>query len=212
MPSTVFPVNRVRRRLSRVDTSWAADRRTYQATMLAPFLRPGLSVLDIGCGSGLLAVELARWSGCSVTGLDVGDSRVAPIPLQIFDGRRIPMPSLSVDAVLLSFVLHHAADPAGLLAEALRVSREVVLVFEDAPGRRLGQELLAAHQRLYRWTYDLRSAPASARPGTAGNHLVALDAVTSRYPAQVVDLPPARFSRLYPVRRRLYAIRPSGSR
>ena len=50
------------------------------------------------------------------------------IPVKSFDGQRIPYGNNSFDAVMFVDVLHHAEDPVGLLGEALRVSRNAVLI------------------------------------------------------------------------------------
>jgi 2-polyprenyl-3-methyl-5-hydroxy-6-metoxy-1,4-benzoquinol methylase len=40
-------------------------------------VRPGHRVLDVGCGSGLLAASLARQRGTQVTGIDINESAIA---------------------------------------------------------------------------------------------------------------------------------------
>ena len=47
------------------------------AAYLAPHLRPGLDVLDVGCGPGTITVDLAeRVAPGRVTGLDVADGEL----------------------------------------------------------------------------------------------------------------------------------------
>jgi SAM-dependent methyltransferase len=43
--------------------------------LLNPFARPGTRLLDLGCGQGDLALELARW-GLAVTGFDISPAAV----------------------------------------------------------------------------------------------------------------------------------------
>ncbi len=93
------------------------------------FKSPPLTLLDLGCGEGFVGEALSR-RGASVTLADVADFRSerVSLPFVHYDGRHLPMGDASFDAVVLYFVLHHAADAERLLAEALRVGRRVVIV------------------------------------------------------------------------------------
>ncbi|MFD0576144.1 class I SAM-dependent methyltransferase [Dactylosporangium darangshiense] len=103
------------------------------ARHLSPHLRATDAVLDLGAGSCKLAKLLIGREGLEVIAVDVVDHNVTDLPLTLYDGERLPFADGSFDTVLLIFVLHHAADPDGLLREALRLSRRQVLVVEDAP-------------------------------------------------------------------------------
>jgi hypothetical protein len=63
-----------------------------------------------------------------LSGVDVVARWSTHFPVSIFDGKRIPRPSASVDVVMLIDVLHHAEDPLALLADAARVARISVLI------------------------------------------------------------------------------------
>ena len=92
-------------------------------------------VLDLGCGTGTLAVELAR-AGARVFGID-GDEDVlrraaakahgAGVRVELLAGLadRIPRPDASADTVVCSLLLHHLvpADKAVALRECRRVLR-----------------------------------------------------------------------------------------
>jgi SAM-dependent methyltransferase len=89
------------------------------------------TVLDIGTGDGLLAATLMRLRpDLQVEGVDVLARPDAHIAVTIYDGRTVPFPDQSFDYVLISDVLHHTEDPAGILAEAGRVAR-VGIVLKD---------------------------------------------------------------------------------
>lgn len=86
---------------------------------------PGLQGLDVGCGTGQLAMLVggARFEGCDV--LVRPDAHIQVTP---FDGTTLPYPDGSFDFAMLVDVLHHVHDPLPLLLEAKRVSRRFVLV------------------------------------------------------------------------------------
>lgn len=86
-------------------------------------------VLDVGCGDGRLAwsIQIAR-GDVKIRGIDVLIREQTHIAVDQFDGRTLPYPDRSFDAVMAVDVLHHAEDPTNLLSEAARVSRGVVLI------------------------------------------------------------------------------------
>jgi SAM-dependent methyltransferase len=88
---------------------------------LGALLPTGASVLDVGCGDGLLTRTLAEQRDLRARGTDVLVRPGAHVPVTPFDGRRLPFDDRAFDWVLLVDVVHHAEDPAALLAEATRV-------------------------------------------------------------------------------------------
>jgi ubiquinone/menaquinone biosynthesis C-methylase UbiE len=106
-------------------------RARWTARHLRQFIGPADRVLDVGAGDCRLAVQLRKTIGCEIVPVDVEDFNVTDLKLTLFDGRRLPFPDHSFDVVLLVFVLHHAEDVKAVLAEAARVSRGRVIVFED---------------------------------------------------------------------------------
>jgi SAM-dependent methyltransferase len=97
-------------------------------------IRP--TVIDIGCGDGAIAAELAK-SGFfeRLDGFDVSESGVAiakdrSIPKATFatyDGDRLPVDHRAYDLAVLSHVVEHVEEPRALLREAARVARWVVV-------------------------------------------------------------------------------------
>jgi len=98
-------------------------------THLAEMLPRSSRVLDIGCGDGKLDAILGkRRPDLTIDGLDVLVRPKTFVPVTPFDGRTVPHPDRSYDAVMFVDVLHHTIDPRVLLAEAGRVARRCVVV------------------------------------------------------------------------------------
>jgi ubiquinone/menaquinone biosynthesis C-methylase UbiE len=125
---------------------------------LAPYLEPGMEVLDLGAGTGQIARWLVRRVGIRPTLADVADygNRVRDLPfLGMADPLNVPADAESFDAVIMLFVLHHMArwqDQERLVAEAARVARRRVLVIEDTPTSRMDRWFNVA----WDWLLNLR--------------------------------------------------------
>jgi ubiquinone/menaquinone biosynthesis C-methylase UbiE len=88
-----------------------------------------LAILDVGCGSGQIALNLQnRLPHSQLQGVDVLVRPDTYIPVESFDGLHLPFPDQSFDYVLLIDVLHHTMEPQQVLAECVRVSRKAVLI------------------------------------------------------------------------------------
>ena len=108
----------------------AFDRRVdVLSDWFARLVPQGARVLDVGCGDGLISARLrSKRSDLSIRGIDVLSRTRTHIPVEIFDGLRIPFDDGSFDVVLLSDVLHHTDDAAILQLEARRVAGLHVLI------------------------------------------------------------------------------------
>ena len=95
----------------------------------AKLVPKGARVLDVGCGDGLISSVLqSKRPDLLVRGIDVLARAQTHIPVELFDGSRIPFDDRSFDVVLFSDVLHHTDDPTILLREARRVTKDSVLI------------------------------------------------------------------------------------
>ncbi len=149
--------------------SFGQDRAWRRATRAALGLRPGERVLDVGAGTGVSTVELAR-SGAFAVGVDLSigmlraGRRTRPdLPLVAGDALRLPFPDGCFDAVTISFALRNVVDVGAALHELGRVTRE--------GGRLVVCEFSQPTNPLFRTvylSYLMRSLPAVAR-GVASN-------------------------------------------
>jgi len=99
------------------------------ADHLQAILSNGATVLDVGCGDGLLSATIAeRRPDLRVEGIDVLVREGAHIPVTHFNGKVLPFPDRSFDDVMFVDVLHHTDDPNVLLREAARVSRRGIVL------------------------------------------------------------------------------------
>lgn len=118
-----------------------------QAGMVAPLVRPGGHVLEVGCGRGdTLAALAAR--GCVCTGTDPSQEMIDlcrqydGIDFRIGTAERLTFPGESFDLVFSMQVLEHLhPDDVPLhFAEALRVLRRGGTVAVETPNRRTGPQ------------------------------------------------------------------------
>ena len=117
---------------------WGMREETFKRTLIRQAeIRPGMRVLDLGCGTGTLTILIKQTHPASeVTGLD-GDPEVLQIAQAkaaktgveiVFDlgmAFQLPYPEGSFDRVLTSLVLHHLTrdDKQRAMGEVYRVLR-----------------------------------------------------------------------------------------
>lgn len=96
---------------------------------LAQILPLNASIVDVGCGDGLIAHRILQLRpDLQLRGLDVLVRPRTHIPVDRYDGDTLPLADQSVDCVLFVDVLHHTPDPLQLLREATRVARRAIVL------------------------------------------------------------------------------------
>ena len=102
---------------------------------IAPYVSGG-SILDIGCGDGLVSLGLAKSVG-AVQLVDIcnyRDSRVSLPFLLVSESDPLPFQESQFETSMLLTVLHHANDPLGLLRDAIRVTERRLIIIESVFG------------------------------------------------------------------------------
>jgi ArsR family transcriptional regulator len=134
-----------------VGPEWDALRKVLQddwlrARAVSRLVPPGITVADVGTGTGILALELARL-GVRVVAIDrsermldaargkVEESGLGGIELRQGDAAALPLDDASVDAAFAHVVLQYLPSPADAVAEMARVVRPggVVVVADFLP-------------------------------------------------------------------------------
>ena len=105
-----------------------------EAAFFLPHVRPGMTLLDCGCGPGSITLGLAEaLAPGTVTGIERDASRVeiaeqsasergiANVRFQTADVQALPFADASFDAVFAHAVLQHVREPVRALAEMHRV-------------------------------------------------------------------------------------------
>ena len=127
-------------------TSWVTTEESTQIPGLLG-LTSNSSVLEIGCGSGVYALHIAKTIGCSITGLDInglGIDNANQLALQrglhpqahfeVCDvSKPLPFADETFDAIFSNDVLCHIPGRPALLAEMYRVLKTGGrMLFSDA--------------------------------------------------------------------------------
>lgn len=105
----------------------------------------GASVLDLGCGDGLF-LSLVSNPAIKKFGIDISPVAISHLKQRGLDGKAydfaendLPFPDQSFDSVTALDVLEHLYFPERVLREALRVSKECVIIgvpnFSSLPAR-----------------------------------------------------------------------------
>ena len=119
---------------------------------LRPFV--GMTVVDIGSGTGQFAAAFVDWFDVNVVAVEPSSAMRAQIPAQrgirALEGSAaaLPLPDQSADGAWLSLIIHHIPDLEAAAFEIHRVLRPgaPVLIRQGFPGR-------ANHERTFPWEF-----------------------------------------------------------
>lgn len=131
---------RVKGFFNRVASDWDTmrldyyDERVIERMAAAAALEPTMTVVDVGTGTGFVAAGISP-QVAEVIGVDsspemlavarrnLDELGVGNVTLRTGDVTALPLADGAVDAAFANMVLHHAEEPAAMLAEMRRVVR-----------------------------------------------------------------------------------------
>lgn len=112
-----------------LDLRWTGDNTAAVAARLRPYVRPRGTLLDVGGGTGALAIRLAGALHARVSILDPTPEMLDYVPAHpaleatLGVAENMPYADHVFDAVLVSDAFHHFRDQDGAVREILRVVR-----------------------------------------------------------------------------------------
>jgi demethylmenaquinone methyltransferase/2-methoxy-6-polyprenyl-1,4-benzoquinol methylase len=150
---TAVDYDRVERAMAFGSGAWYRRR-----ALLEAGLRPGMTVVDVGVGTGLVAREAARIVGdpTRVTGVDPSPGMVAqakvPLGVRLLEGsaERLPLADAAADFISMGFALRHVDDLGATFGEFRRVLRaggRLCILEITRPESTLARALLKAYMR-----------------------------------------------------------------
>lgn len=123
---------------------WSPDRLEEIAGWLEPYVPRGGHVVDVGGGTGALALKLSRALQVKATVLDPTPEMLAYVPRDepllgavLGSAEEMPFDTSSVDAVIVSDAFHHFRDQSAAAREMARVVRRgggIIVVELDPSG------------------------------------------------------------------------------
>ncbi|MBQ7560330.1 MAG: class I SAM-dependent methyltransferase [Synergistaceae bacterium] len=121
-------------------------------------IESGENVLDVGCGRGYLAKEIAKISNNTenIIGLDI-EKPLDTEGYKFVQGSitKIPFPDKSFDKVTCSHVLEHVVDFAACFSELVRVAKKKLIIV--LPRQREYRYLADLHVRFFPYEYNIRT-------------------------------------------------------
>jgi ubiquinone/menaquinone biosynthesis C-methylase UbiE len=158
---------------------------------------PGMTLVDIGAGTGAFASAFGDWFDIDVVAVEPSAAMRARIPgtpsIQVLEGdaTALPLPDGSADAAWLSLVIHHVADLEAAAREIRRVLRPgAPVLMRQGFSDRIDDRI-----ELVRW-FPETARIAGAFPSladtceafaTAGFRREALEEVRETYPGTLAD-------------------------
>ena len=157
---------------------------------------PGMTLLDIGAGTGAFSAAFNDWFGADVLAVEPSAAMRNQIPqlphIQVLEGSAsaLPLPDACADAAWLSLVIHHIPDLQIAAREIRRVLRPgaPVLIRQGFPGRCDRVELVRWFPETARMIATYPSVEETCQAfATVGFHMEALEQVCETYSASLAD-------------------------
>lgn len=106
--------------------------------LMAPYLKPGQRVLELGCGDGVL-LQMLKQSGVHPTGLDMdqesAEATASSLQVPVLSGafEEMDLRGVRFDAVVLVHLIEHFFEPVEMLRKARGLLRPGGMLFLETP-------------------------------------------------------------------------------
>jgi len=94
-----------------------------RASLISEWIKPGSSILDVGCGEGFLMEYLLREKNCKVFGIDISRKAIEIVRSKGMEGEVRDIDE-KYDYILFVEVLEHLKYPHKVLVEACKHANE----------------------------------------------------------------------------------------
>lgn len=133
--------------------TWWNDLQKARLSAIGARIKPGESVLDVGCNSGYFGEFCPK--GCVVHGVDLSPAlvEVAKTRLasaQVAPAESLPFPDKSIDVVTIAGVIEYVYDPNVVMKELFRVARRAVVGTADHETGTWGTHRVEGHKYMVR--------------------------------------------------------------
>lgn len=114
------------------------------------------SVLDVGCGNGIISLQLGK-DGFKIKGIDVSEKAIQkakatnPFPnvsFEVADAEKLKASGETFDAIICSEVLEHLNQPGRLLGELLPILKDQGILLVTVPNGKGPREVLVTKPML----------------------------------------------------------------
>ncbi len=108
-----------------------------QHPIILSWIKPHSTILDAGCGDGVLGEKLISQLDCNVSGFDldpiaVASARKLKIKARVHDAdRHFPYPDKSFDIAVNCELLQFVRNPNFVVSETLRVGKTAIIAFPN---------------------------------------------------------------------------------
>ena len=155
-----------------------SERRELIFSQLEPYLKniEG-KVIDYGAGSGQITQMFHDRLGLDIEGVDVRNfkAKEVTIPMQLFDGYKVPVEDGHYSTAVLTNVIHHEKDNEKVLAELNRIVKNKLVIIETVPEGNTSEEIkkdwgrMLLNDTLWNRFFNYANIPVPGTYETPGN-------------------------------------------